>query len=363
MSDEMQQLTEKPLTFESGPNTLAGTLVLPATPGPWPGVVILGGSERSDRDNLLWLARCSAERGVAGFCFDFPGTGQSTGDRVRHTMHDRATDAASCVAMLKRQPELTGQAVGLWGLSQGGWVAQETLGERQVGDFGVIVAGPGVSGFEQSRYRAESECRIAKLDEDSVAKALLLFDLSVEWARAGLGAQERAMVEKSCPVLNAQYWAHRVMAWHEGDVWSEMLSALNAPDALRPLLERNVKNWDARGEKWLHLLMCKQYGLTAEFALGLYFEGFRNLPAIMAPRESYIRAIRVPVLVLFGELDPLSPVPKDVAIYERCLSESRHPDYTIKVIEGQGHFPHRPEDLELQVRWVQERFCRDGAGC
>src|SRR5215467_9659729 len=69
--------------FRCGDHTLAGTLVLPGTPGPHPAVAFVLGSGPADRTYYgmaphLWSH--FAGHGFACLSWDKPGVGQSTGD-------------------------------------------------------------------------------------------------------------------------------------------------------------------------------------------------------------------------------------------------------------------------------------------
>src|SRR5262245_2447126 len=69
--------------FRSGGNMLAGVLVLPATPGPYPAVAFVLGSGPADRTYSgtaphLWTH--FANHGIACLAWDRPGVGKSTGD-------------------------------------------------------------------------------------------------------------------------------------------------------------------------------------------------------------------------------------------------------------------------------------------
>lgn len=58
--------TEVDVRISSGSVVLAGTLVLPPTPGPHPGVVIVHGSGSQTRDAYRAIASAFARRGIAG---------------------------------------------------------------------------------------------------------------------------------------------------------------------------------------------------------------------------------------------------------------------------------------------------------
>jgi len=58
--------TEVDVRIPSGSVVLAGTLLLPPTPGPHPGVVIVHGSGSQTRDAYRAIASAFARRGIAG---------------------------------------------------------------------------------------------------------------------------------------------------------------------------------------------------------------------------------------------------------------------------------------------------------
>lgn len=79
---------ESEVTLDTGSGTLAGTLRLPATPGPWPVALIIAGSGPTDRNgnstllrgpnnSLQLLAQGLAEGGVASLRYDKRGVGAS----------------------------------------------------------------------------------------------------------------------------------------------------------------------------------------------------------------------------------------------------------------------------------------------
>src|SRR5262249_28785624 len=111
--------------FSSGGNILAGTLTLPTTPGPYPAVTFVpgsGGLARNDWTNHPPLREHSARQGIASVCWDKPGVGASGGDWARQSFHERAREAIDAVKFLRGRTDIDHSHVGLWGISQGGWI-------------------------------------------------------------------------------------------------------------------------------------------------------------------------------------------------------------------------------------------------
>jgi uncharacterized protein len=123
----VQTGTEKPDTFRSedvvipaGEFQLAGTLHLPLSEQPAPGVIFVHGAGPAVRDDGYHELACHfAQKGVAALIYDKRGCGESTGDWTRAGLYDLAEDALACVRLLDSRPEINPAQVGLWGLSQG----------------------------------------------------------------------------------------------------------------------------------------------------------------------------------------------------------------------------------------------------
>jgi alpha/beta superfamily hydrolase len=69
------------------------------------------------------LATEFAARGIAALVYDKRGTGQSTGDWRTSPFEALAEDAAAGVANLRNRPDIASSLVGIWGGSEGGWIA------------------------------------------------------------------------------------------------------------------------------------------------------------------------------------------------------------------------------------------------
>lgn len=112
--------------FGVGDVSLSGTVWVPDREVPTPGVVLVGGSGPADRSNGGYFDALR-ERLVAGgvtvLAFDKRGVGGSTGAWASAGVDDLAADAARAVDALREHPAVDRGAVGLFGHSEGGWVA------------------------------------------------------------------------------------------------------------------------------------------------------------------------------------------------------------------------------------------------
>jgi dipeptidyl aminopeptidase/acylaminoacyl peptidase len=144
--------SDRPLAVPAGGGvTLAGTLTVPAGPGPHPAAVIVGGFGPSGRDGGLGgeegayatLARRLAERGVAVLRYDKRGIGMSGGAPLSWLdSRPLARDAAAAVRTLAVLPGVDRRRIALIGHSQGGDLALDAA-SRSPATRVVTLAAPG----------------------------------------------------------------------------------------------------------------------------------------------------------------------------------------------------------------------------
>jgi pimeloyl-ACP methyl ester carboxylesterase len=147
--------------------SLAGTLSQPATrPGPafrFPAVVLVSGSEPTDRDQTLagipvfgQLASALADAGFVVVRYDKRGLGQSGGRSETTTLTDYAEDAVAAVKFLKRRKDVDPRRIAMLGYGEGGAIAAYAASRESGIAALVLVAAPGVSGaalvLEQQRH-------------------------------------------------------------------------------------------------------------------------------------------------------------------------------------------------------------------
>jgi len=162
---------------------LAGTLSVPNGTGPFPVVILIGGSGPGTRDEngfghklFLVLADALSRRGIAVLRYDKRGVGESGGDFATATISDFANDAEAAMAFLKSRPEIAADHIGLIGHSEGGAVAPMIAVRNSAARFTVLMAGPGM---RIGRLLNLQNARIAKasgVPEDEVAKKSAFFN-------------------------------------------------------------------------------------------------------------------------------------------------------------------------------------------
>ena len=162
--------------IESGGSTLVGSY----SPAGSTAVVALHGAGEGTREvPLSASARRVAPAGIGVLTFDRRGEGASSGDPSRGAFPVQADDA------LAFANAIDADRVGLWGISQGAWVAPLAATRSTEVAFLVLLASTGVTPADQMRYAVAEQIRRSGLDEEAVSRAVALRDDAEGWVRDG----------------------------------------------------------------------------------------------------------------------------------------------------------------------------------
>jgi pimeloyl-ACP methyl ester carboxylesterase len=257
---------------------LSGSITCPDAAGACPGVVLVGGSGPSDRRNGGFfdaLRTHLAGGGVAVLAYDKRGAGKSTGAWAAATVDDLAYDAAAAVAALQAHPRVTGEAVGVLGHSEGGWVALRLCARLDTSRHLIMNSCPAVS-FAESEVFA-----LTTAGAEPEAAAALLQQLAAA-ARAGRGYQQ----------------GRQIIATYQHEPWY-------------PLLTGGGFTLDST--TWAQLTAWADYD----------------------PGDDLTR-LKTPTLAIFGENDPLVPVRASVERYQETAARIGRYQKTL-VFPGAGH--------------------------
>lgn len=303
------------VTFRTRGYVLSGTLYKPRSEGPHPAIVLLAGSGPADRTSggyFPFIQPVFLEAGLAVLVYDKPGVGGSTGDWRTMTLRDRAEEAVSAVRFLRDRADIRSDAVGLWGGSQGGWVAPLATTLYEDIAFVISVSGPGLTPAEQNVFEVEMALRNGGHQSTVVRQG-------IEWAE---GLMQAALNGRAFSEVEREY-----LAPAEGRPWAGIFSI---PDQ---------QAWD--------------FLASVDPVTGTPNGAFDPVPVL--------RAMAVPYLAIFGEEDDLVPVARSVSIKEAALQEAPIDDFRIVVFPEANHGilvgPRifAPGYLELMGDWVRER--------
>jgi pimeloyl-ACP methyl ester carboxylesterase len=277
------------------------TLVGSYSPAGETALVALHGAGEGTREGLLYehLHHVLPPAGIGVVTFDRRGEGESTGDASRGRFDVQARDG---LAVLEAAGVERG---GLWGYSQGGWVAPlaATMSDRVA--FLVLVASTGVTPTEQMHYANAQQLRLAGFGEDVVTRALEL----------------RRRFEDH---------VHGIGREHEDELRADLRAALD--------------------EDWFGFLFIPPAPLDEEgCAVWIREMDFDPRPVFAA--------VRVPTLAFFGAADSWSPVEPSVQSWR----EARGDEVEIVVIPDAEHELTVPggtlasEYEQTMVDWLRAR--------
>src|SRR5215831_10596603 len=280
---------QEEVSFKNGEVKLAGTLLTPLKKGPHPAVVFFHGSGPQTRESYLrFFADLFARRGVATLIFDKRGAGDSTREiqnRGGDGFNELVDDALAGVQMLLERRDIDRRKIGVWGLSQGGWLAPMAAAKSKQIAFLIIVSGGGVTPAEQEYYDDEVKLRDRGFPENEITEAVALLKLADEVLR------KREAWEKFARARTAA----------QQKPWFQYL------DFYPVKLPRQAPVWQSPDPD-------------------LDFD----------PRPLW-EQLKLPVLAIFGDEDKLTPSAESARRIELTLRKVGAPDYTIKIFSKADH--------------------------
>lgn len=265
---------------------LAGTLHLPAGAGPFPTLIFAHGSEATPRGQEFDIvgAQRFLDVGVAVLFTDKRGVGETPGVYEESSdLFATARDVVAQARYLKGLPEVC--RVGVFGVSRGGWVAPIAATKTADIDFLVVLSGPAVSPNEANIFARGEELRDQGVDEAQVREIERY--RRVLWRYYGSGEGYEAAM--------AAWRIARTRPWYAG--------LMEAGEPLAP---------SRLGHPAL-----------SYFRIGVYDP---------APT---LKALKIPVVMIYGEKDRLIPARLSAAAARRALSRNRRAQ--VVMIPGAGH--------------------------
>jgi pimeloyl-ACP methyl ester carboxylesterase len=266
-------------------------------------IVALHGAGEGTRDSEVYghLHELLPPAGIGVVTFDRRGEGESTGDSSRGRFEEQVDDA---LAVLRA---IDAERVGLWGISQGGWIGPLAAVASADVAFLVLVASIGVTPSEQMMDAVEKQLRFASYGDDVVARAL---DLRRRFER----------------------WVHTRAPEPDEELAADLWAAIDEPWA---------------GQLWLPPTLLDEEGVR------LWIEEMDY-----DPRPSFAQ-VRVPTLLFYGEADSWTPVAPSVEAWRAArgkeveivvIPEAEHdltlpdgsyaPEYDRKLVEWLAR--HKP---------------------
>jgi pimeloyl-ACP methyl ester carboxylesterase len=269
---------------------LAGTLSTPSSDVPTPCVVALHAASAGQRNHWLYrhLHDTLLPAGIAVVLFDRRGSGASGGNAAA-SLARLTDDALAVVHHVVARPEIDPDRVGVWGVSQGGWLGPMVAVADPAVAFVAAVSASGVSPSEQMHFAMENVLREAGFADDDVAAAhRARAEIEDRYLAGDLPGARSARI-----AVDAQPWA---------------------PHAYLPELED---------------LTDEPFGIDLE------------------PPDVW-RHVRVPSLAIYGEWDRWVPIEPSIDTWRTAFAD-RTDLLTIQRVPDVGHMmtvPDDPHDLD-----------------
>lgn len=312
--------TREEVSFPSGDLKLAGTLFVPRKKRAHPAIVLFHGSGPQTRESYLrYFADHFARRGFATLIYDKRGTGGSTGEiwyRTGDNFSNLVSDALAGVQFLRNRSDVDRKRIGLWGLSQGGWLAPLAATRSTDIAFLIAISGGGVSPAEQELYDDEVKLRDRGFPEDQISEAVALLKMADDVIRKRVSWEKFAAARESARTKP----------------WFALL------DRYPVKLPREDSTWQSGSEQM----------------------DFDPVPVW--------EKVRVPVLAIFGESDKSTPSQESARRIALALKKGGNRHHRIEIVPHADHglwvSPEKgrwdwdrpaPGWLETLSKWVQNR--------
>ncbi|MBX3060879.1 MAG: alpha/beta fold hydrolase [Anaerolineae bacterium] len=304
--------TRVPITSTSESHTLAGTLHKPAGDGPFPTIVVLHSASAGKQDYPLYLhlAQAMNEIGVAVYIYDRRGEDIPPKERIHPGYMALGRDGLAAIQMLKTRDDVAETHIGLWGVSQGGWIAPAAFGQSQDDiAFLILVSSSGVGPAQQMAH--------------AVPQVLRAVGYGEAVAEAGAHLRQKVDAYYRCEVTREA--AQALIDQYKDEPWFEhVYIAESLPEAVVQT------GWDneTRFDPWP------------------VFSG-----------------ITVPILLLYGENDPWIPVEESMAIWRDALAQAGNDDVELHQVPRTGHLmlidePAYVDEKELRAREFSPVYTR-----
>ena len=313
------RVLEEEVAFSRGDALYSGTLSKPASPGPFPVLIMVSGMGPQDRDWTFGknykLAKIIADylnkNGIAVYRYDDRGFGKSTGTAETLTgFEDLAEDAYSAVTVLRSRKDIG--KIGLFGHSLGGILSIMAAAKHPDIDFIITLSGSYQNGgdimMEQAHTLKRWKTAEDMSEEQVVANGEKFVQSWISYAKGGAGLEPMKQILSDLIRYQIKKMPPEKMA--------ENLKIFKDADEL---FEKSFAD-----------------------AIAYYTSPHQKSFAVYDPAEDF-KKLTCPVLVLFGEKDRHVVVKSNLPRLAQALAAAAVTDLTIKIVPGVDHGYTTPE--------------------
>ena len=289
---------EEEVIIKNGNDTIAGTLTIPKTKGPFAAVILITGSGAQNRDEEIYgfkpfrlIADHLSKNNIAVLRCDDRGVGGSTGKNFME-------DVLAQYNYLQNRNEIIKNKIGLLGHSEGATIAVMLAAQKPDVAFIILLAGTGVSGDSIILKQIEVLGKTSGLSDDEIKSSIELQNRVYDVVRSNMG-------------------------------WEELKNTIK-----KKIIERIEKTppKQRQGIVDIDKFADMQVETTIRTARSPWFKFFIDYN----PAKDLTK-VECPVLGIFGELDmQVDPVINSEKI-KNALENSGHKDYEIHIFPGANH--------------------------
>jgi len=298
------------ITFQSGEFTIVGDLRTPSGTGPFPVILFVHGSGLEDRTSFgmyLPIMERMLDAGYAVFSWDKPGAGESTGqvDNTPRVLQKSAQIVLDAIEVMKSHSDIDPRRIGLWGISQGGWVMPLVLSQSEDVAFMICVSCGGMSSHDQGLYLNTMQSICAGVPEEQAEELKRLL----------------SELDKARTYDTYAGYVH----------YRETLDALAGVASVKDYNDRTVvpeAAWQANDPEIV---------------------GWWNPIGV-------IEQTTIPVLAIFGERDPNVDGIQGAFAWRKALERAGNPNFRVELLPGIGHVMEKSQTgcLEEQARTFEQ---------
>lgn len=273
------------IRFDSGHFKIVGDLHIPDPAKKQPVIIFVHGdgpARRSPSGAPNQIMRHFLDIGFACFFYDKPGYGESTGIFSRGKLfEERSSILVDAVRVMKNHPSINQAHIGLWGISQAGYVMPKAIAKTKEIAFMIAISCPAMDSIDQSAYLVEKQILCEGYDDVEAKKAR-------DYYRLRAHAQTYTEYLKAAEFLAQNQVVSSFLKW--GGILPEDRFTPRSPSS----------------------------------------EGFFN-PITLIEKTT------IPVLAIFGEKDTQIDPFQGAEAYEKALKEAGNPFYQVEIFPEADH--------------------------
>lgn len=200
MATRVQSHTQQLVIYTNGPK-LGASLLLPSGAGPFPAIVIVPAGPLG-RTAAATFPNFFLDQGFAVLLYDRRPAVESD------SFETYAADAISAVDALRGRQDIDPSRIGLWGHSQGGWVALIAASKTSSVAFVIDHSGMLLPAWRQELYRVRAEAEADGVPTAEIRAALDFEEMMFRVAKSGAGwdsLAEKMRVSSSAAWMDLVY--------------------------------------------------------------------------------------------------------------------------------------------------------------